>query len=222
ELAQGRLKEEMNLPVSGLIQRLTGELEAASGRLPEAKQHIAQSVSIFTTTEIPFELARSYLAMGLLLAKAHDLKGAESNLLQARTIFERLGAALDLELTTKALATDAKSEDLPQSWRASPPNDVLLMQRLIEASASRELLVQELAAVIYENLTVGGVVICRVEETGRVELLAALGMSRTEAETLSGILDTSTEESISPLADGYLIRLGDNVNPPVVVYIRAA
>ena len=33
ELAQGRLKEEMYLPVSGLIQRLTGQLEAASGRL---------------------------------------------------------------------------------------------------------------------------------------------------------------------------------------------
>src|SRR5204863_5475052 len=30
ELAQGRLKEEMYLPVSGLIQRLTGQLEAAS------------------------------------------------------------------------------------------------------------------------------------------------------------------------------------------------
>src|SRR6185369_12039925 len=92
ELAQGRLKEEMYLPVSGLIQRLTGQLEAASGRFAEAKQHIAQSASIFTTTEIPYELARSYYAMGLLLVEAHDAKGAESNLNQARTIFERLGA----------------------------------------------------------------------------------------------------------------------------------
>ncbi len=221
ELAQGRLKEEMYLPVSGLIQRLTGQLEAASGRLAEAKQHIAQSVSIFTTTEIPFELARSYYEMGLLLEKAHDTKGAESNLLQAKTIFERLGAEPDLELTKRALAVDAKTEDLPQVWRASPPNDVLLMQRLIEASASRELLVQELAAVIYENLTVGAVVICRVESTGRAEPLAALGVSRMEAEKLSATLDVSSDESISLMADGYLIKLGDNVNPPVVVYIRA-
>ncbi|MEK6323226.1 MAG: sigma 54-interacting transcriptional regulator [Acidobacteriota bacterium] len=221
ELAQGRLKEEMNLPVSGLIQRLTGQLEAASGRLAEAKQHIAQSVSIFTTTEIPFELARSYHSMGLLLAKAHDLKGAKSNLVQAKAIFERLGAELDLDLTRKALAADPKSEDLPQSWRASPPNDVLLMQRLIEASASRELLVQELAAVIYENLTVGGVVICRVEANGKAEPLAAQGLNRHEAEELCAKLYASTEESVSRSADGYLIRLGDNVNPPIVVYIRA-
>jgi hydrogenase-4 transcriptional activator len=221
ELAQGRLKEEMYLPVSGLIQRLTGQLEAASGRLAEAKQHIAQSVSIFTTTEIPYELARSYYEMGLLLGKAHDTKGAESNLRQAAAIFEKLGAEPDLDLTSRALASDAKAEDLPQVWRVSAPNDVLLMQRLIGASASRELLVQELAAVIHENFTVGAVVICRVEDGGRAEPLAAKGVSRKEAETLCATLDASTEESISRLPDGYLMRLSDNVKPPIVVYIRA-
>lgn len=220
-LAQGRLKEEMYLPVSGMIQRLTGQLEAASGRLAEAKQHIAQSVSIFTTTEIPFELARSYYELGMLFGKAHDAKGAEANLLQAKAIFERLGAEPDLELTNRGLALDERAEELPQVWRVSPPNDVLLMQRLIEASASRELLVQELAAVIFENLSVGAVVICRVENTGRAEPLAALGVSRIEAEKLCATLDASAEESISPMADGYLIKLGDNVSPPVVVYIRA-
>ena len=211
----------MYLPVSGMIQRLTGQLEAASGRLAEAKQHIAQSVSIFTTTEIPFELARSYYELGMLFGKAHDAKGAEANLLQAKAIFERLGAEPDLELTKRGLALDEKAEEVPQVWRVSPPNDVLLMQRLIEASASRELLVQELAAVIFENLSVGGVIICRVENTGRAELLAALGVSRIEAEKLCATLDTSAQESISPMADGYLIKLGDNVSPPVVVYIRA-
>lgn len=220
ELAQGRLKEEMYLPISGLIQRLTGQLEAASGRLAEAKQHIAQSVSIFATTEIPYELARSYYELGLLLGKAHDQKGAEANLIHAKAIFETLGAEPDLELTRKALATDATTETAPQSWRASPPNDVLLMQRLIEASASRELLVQELAAVIYENLTVGAVVICRVDNAGHSELLAAQGMNKNEAEKLCARLDTSTEENISRLEDGHLIRLGDKVNPPILVYIR--
>lgn len=221
ELAQGRLKEEMYLPISGLIQRLTGQLEAASGRFAEARQHIAQSVSIFTTTEIPYELARSYYSMGLLLAETHDNKGAEANLVQAKAIFERLGAEPDLELTRKALAADATFESVPQAWRASPPNDVLLMQRLIEASASRELLVQELAAVIYENLTVGAVVICRVDNSGgRPDPLASQGIDRPEAERVCARLDTSTEETISRLEDGYLIRLGDNVNPPIVVYIR--
>ncbi|HEX9136844.1 MAG TPA: sigma 54-interacting transcriptional regulator, partial [Nitrospirota bacterium] len=220
ELAQGRLKEEMYLPVSGLIQRLTGQLEAASGRLAEAKQHIAQSVSIFTTTEIPYELARSYYEMGVLLGKAHDPKGAEATLLQARTMFEQLGAEPYLELTRRALASDAMVDDVTQAPRVSPLNDVLLMQRLIEASASRELLVQELAAVIYENFPVGAVVICRVDEDRRPEPLAMQGVSRKEAEAVCATLDASTRDSVVRSTDGYLVRLGDNVGPQVVVYIR--
>jgi DNA-binding NtrC family response regulator/tetratricopeptide (TPR) repeat protein len=221
ELASGRLKEEMYLPVSGFIQRLTGQLEAASGRFPEAKQHIAQSISIFTTTEIPYELARSYYSMGLLSAKLHDTKGAESNLIQAEAIFRDLGAEPDLELVRKALAADAKAESVPQAWRASPPNDVLLMQRLIEASASRELLLQELAAVVYENLSVSGVAIFRVDNDGHAESVAAQGLSRNEAEKLYPTLKTSGEETTARLAGGFRIRLGDNISPNVVVFIRA-
>ena len=220
-LAQGRLKEEMYLPVSGLIQRLTGQLEAASGRLAEARQHIAQSVSIFTTTEIPYELARSYYEMGLLLGKAHDLRNAEANLTQAKVVFERLGAVPYLELANRALASGANGDDVVQPIRVSPLNDVLLMQRLIEASASRELLVQELAAVIYENFAVSAVVICRLEDDRRAEPLATQGMARKEAEAFCATLDTSGGETVSRSADGYLIKLGDNVSPTIVVYVRA-
>lgn len=221
ELAQGTLKEEMHLPVSGLIQRLTGQLEAASGRLAEARQHIAQSISIFTTTEIPYELARSYYEMGLLLGRARDAKGMESNLVQAKTIFEKLGAEPYLDLVGRALASDSTAEDAPQTVRISPPNDVLLMQRLIEASASRELLVQELAAVIHENFVVSAVVIFRVEDNRRAEPIAMQGVGRKEADALCATLDMSTDENVSRITDGYLIRLSDNVRPSIVVFIRA-
>ena len=109
ELAQGRLKEEMYLPVSGLIQRLTGQLEASSGRLAEAKQHIAQSISIFTTTEIPFELARSYYEMGLLLGKAHDLKG--------RGRESPPGPARYLKVLARSLTWNKRNEHWPLTQR---------------------------------------------------------------------------------------------------------
>jgi hydrogenase-4 transcriptional activator len=221
ELAQGRLKEEMYLPVSGLIQRLTGQLEAAGGRLAEARQHIAQSVSVFTTTEIPYELAKSYFEMGVLLKKARDLKGAESNLLQARAIFEKLGAAPDLEQTEKALSWGTQGEEGTQILRVTPANDVLLMQRLIDASKSRELLVQELAAVIHEDFSVAHVIICRVEESGRIEPLAMKGIARDEADKLCRTLNVSLPESISRLDDAYLMRISDNTRLPIAVYIQA-
>ncbi|MFL6278357.1 MAG: sigma 54-interacting transcriptional regulator [Blastocatellia bacterium] len=219
ELAQGRLKEEMYLPVSGLIQRLNGQLESAHGRLAEAKQHIAQSISIFTTTELPFDLARSNYEMGLLLKKARDLKGATANLKQARAIFEKLGAEPDLELTDKALATLSQGEDGAQAIRVNPQNDVLLMQRLIEASASRELLVQELAAVIFENFSVERVVICRLDESGQLEPLATQGITRGEADRLCELLEFTNGESITRKAGGFLFKICENSRMPIAVYV---
>jgi hydrogenase-4 transcriptional activator len=221
ELAQERLKEEKSLSISGLIQRLTGKLEQASGRLPEAKQHIAQSISIFTTTEITYELALSHYEMGLLLKRARDLRGAKSNLLQAKAIFERVGAEPDIEICRKALAALMEGEDGSQAVRVNPLNDVLLMQRLIEASASRELLVRELAAVISENFPVEQVAIFRLEETGMAEPLATQGISREDAERLCVSLDLSLAETISRSTDGYVIRIGDSSRAPIVVYIKA-
>src|SRR5262249_60666533 len=106
----------------------TGQLEAASGRLAEARQHIAQSISIFTTTEIPYDLARSYYEMGILLKTFRDFSGAESNLLEAQSIFRRLGADPDVELARKALASIAEGEEGVHPVKVSPLNDVLLMQ----------------------------------------------------------------------------------------------
>jgi len=220
ELAQGRLKEETYLPVSGLIQRLTGELEAASGRFAEARQHIAQSISIFTTTEIPYDLARSYFEMGLLLKKSRDLKGAEANLRQSLAIFEKLKAAPNIEAARKALGSMDVGEDEVLTIRASTPNDVLLMQRLIEASASRELLEQELAAVIYENFPVENVVICALAEGGRSEVLATQGISRVDAERLSEAWNVPAAEGGPGGIDRAVFVLGENLKRPIAIFIR--
>jgi DNA-binding NtrC family response regulator/tetratricopeptide (TPR) repeat protein len=220
ELAQGRLKEEMYLPVSGLIQRLIGQLEAARGRLAEAKQHIAQSISIFTTTDIPYDLAKSYYEMGLLLRQARDLSGFETYLKKAKEKFERLGAEPDLEQIQKALSSIAQAEQTAQVLKVNPQNDVLLMQRLIEASASRELLLQELAAVVCENFPVDQVAICRVEDTGRAEPLVVQGISRLEAERFCARNEFTLTESISRAVEGYTIRIGEDARHPIIIYVK--
>ena len=221
ELAQGRLKEESYLPVSGLIQRLTGQIQAASGRLPEARQHIAQSISVFTTTEIPYDLARSYYEMGVLLKKSRDIKGAEANLKHAFEIFEKLGTEPDLDLTRKALASIGQGEEEAQGVRISAPNDVLLMQRLIEASASRELLEEELAAVIYENFSVEDVVLCSVRADGSSEVLAAKGIDRAQAEMLSAEWDLAGPDPTTHLGDRLIVRLGETIRPSIAVSVRS-
>ena len=222
ELAQGRLKEEKSIYISGLIQRLTGQIEMASGRVAEAKQHIAQSISIFTTTETPYELARSYYEMGLLLKKSTDLKGSEAMLLKAKQIFEQLGAAPDFAMAEDALSLLSSGEGKePEIIRVSPPSDLLLMQRLIEASASRELLLRELVAVIYENFPVDSAIVYKADVRGELEPLAMQGLSREEADHICTSIDISVAETVSKTTNGYVIGVGDSCGESIALYFRA-
>jgi DNA-binding NtrC family response regulator len=215
------LKEETYLPLSGLIQRLIGQMEAASGRVAEGRQHIAQSISIFTTTEIPFDLARSFYQMGVLLKRGRDLKGGESNLRHALAIFEKLGAEPDAEMTRKAINSLGVEEEESTAVRVTTANDVLLMQRLIEASGSRELLEQELAAVIFENFSVEDVVLCSAADDAGLEVIAVQGIDRHVAEGLCRHWDLSSSEMVSHSEGRLIVKLGEPSRPRVVVAIRA-
>src|SRR5262249_16435282 len=239
ELAQGRVKEEKSrsLLISGLIQRLAGQIEAASGRYVAAKQHIAQSISIFTTTQIPYEMALSNYAMGLLSSATGDVSGAETYLLVAKTTLDRLGVKPEcfnidkvLEDLDRGTRTDFKSRLRQHSdstgsvhvesdpagastagMRMAPAerdgntvssdsavtgtNDLLLMQRLIEASASRDLLLQELVAIIYDNFPVEFVAVLKIEEGSKPEPLASKGLSLLEAGTAFQSVEISSQRT---------------------------
>jgi len=222
DLAQSRLKEEKSLSAAGLVQRLTGQIEAASGRLTEAKQHIAQSLSIFTTIGSPYEVAKSHHEMGLLMQRAGEIADAESNLLEAKAIFEKLGAEPCLALTVSALDSLAVREEKgAEISRVSPPSDVLLMQRLLDASSSKDLLVQELAAVICENFGVAGVAIQRVDDDRHKQLLVARGIGRVEAELLGNSIDHTAAESLGRTSDGLITRIRDGQRAFLMIYMRA-
>jgi hydrogenase-4 transcriptional activator len=222
ELAQGRLKEEKSLFMSGLIQRLTGQLEASLGRFAEAKQHIAQSISIFTTTDIPYEISKSHFEMGLLLIKALDLKGANFHLLQAKDTFESLEARPDLERTNSMLSSIATGDiGQPSVISVTPTSDVLLMQRLIDASASSELLIRELMAVIFDNFSVSGMIICKVEEGEQLEPFAMQGVDKVEAENIVSSIDIRNLDKSGGASNEKIIPFCEGLKMPMVIYIRA-
>jgi hydrogenase-4 transcriptional activator len=227
ELAQGRLKEEKSLFMSGLIQRLIGQLESASGRFAEAKQHIAQSISVFTTTDVPYELAKSHYEMGLMLKKSDDLKGAQTHWHQALDIFDRLGALIDFEDTKKALAAatsrvgSEREGDEGKIVQVTLPSDVLLMQRLIEASASSELLVRELTAVIHDNFPVAAVMVCKYTDNEQVEPLSMQGLNRTDADAILAAFEARGGEKNERIADWQVLKICDDLKSPILLYIRS-
>lgn len=220
ELAQGRLKEEKSLFMSGLIQRLTGQLEAVSGRLAEARQHIAQSISIFTTIDVPYEIARSHYEMGQLLKKAADLQAARHHFNQAQETFKQLGAIPDIKAVDNAVnSLDSEGIHLRSTVRVTPPSDVLLMQRLIEASASSELLVRELSAILYDNFPVSKVMICRKDNSGRIEPLATQGINRDDSVRFISTLEPFLWERGGQIEDGQIVKICDVLKSPLWVYI---
>ena len=223
ELAQARLKEEKSLFISGLMQRLAGQLEAARGRFAEARQHIAQSISIFTTTDIPYEVARSQYELALLLIKSGEIKPAETNLVQARQFFQEISAEPDLKRVATAAEAIASGEQPGHATvRPSSDNDVLLMQRLIEASASRELLLQELTAVVYDNFKTLSVAVFRIEEDDRLAVVVSQGMSLAEAEEFGDAVGSELIRSGGRSGGTYIFRLSDGSSLGLALCIRVS
>ncbi|HEY6332507.1 MAG TPA: sigma 54-interacting transcriptional regulator, partial [Blastocatellia bacterium] len=242
ESAHGRLKEEKSksLILSGMIQRVHGRVQAAAGDYVEAKNHLSQSLSVFATTAIPYELARSHEAMGLLLRDLGDIKGAKSHLTDAFEIFKLLGAAPGSERTQAVLnsirsdsqgvqshpslhgvtyvpgetSTGQSSSDAQTAGALAIQNDVALMQRLIEASGSRDLLLQELAAVVYECLSVEVVMVCRYGESGTAQLIASEGITVPQAERLCSELNCSFERSDGARDGASIVHINSAIDRP--------
>src|SRR5262249_22986450 len=86
-----------------------------------------------------------------------------------------------------------------------PANDVLLMQRLIEASASKELLLQELASVIHENFPLEFVVVFRTDSSGKPEALVSKGIGFQDATLFCSTFDSSVHDvAENPTANGVI------------------
>src|SRR5690606_16896171 len=109
-------------------------------------------------------------------------------------LFDRLGARPDLEraralkLSPNGPAAAAVAVAAPVAAPPAPDHrasDVLLMQRLIDASASRELLLQELVSVVEDNFDAGHILLLEREEEGEARLLLSRGLSEDAAAALA-------------------------------------
>ncbi|HND17944.1 MAG TPA: sigma 54-interacting transcriptional regulator [Acidobacteriota bacterium] len=175
EMARELLQSNSGFYAAGVAQRITGKLEAARHRYPEAQQHLLQSISIFTANDDQYEVGVSRLEVGRLFQELQDFPQAHLHFDQAETLFVQLGAETAIgrvrELRQK-LVTTPRATVTPANV-AIPPSESLLLQRLIEACNARELLLQELAAILQENFAAQQVVVWERDEYGAVRVLLA-------------------------------------------------
>lgn len=167
-----------DLAISGSAQRLRGLLALQQKDLTLAVHHFGRSVSIFETLGDRYRTALARADLGEALIQGQPARAAE-NLGSAVMTFRELGAKLDLERAEKALSlVDHVSRETRSE--ASTLTQLLTL-RLTEAVASRELLLRELAAIIYQETTAKDVLIAQLGAENDFEIVVSHGCTPEEA-----------------------------------------
>jgi class 3 adenylate cyclase len=83
-----------------------GELKYAEGDAAGAAQTLRGSRRLWTEADLPYEAARTRMALGMALRAEGDEEGGRLELQAAKAAFERLGAVLDLRRAMELLGEE--------------------------------------------------------------------------------------------------------------------
>jgi DNA-binding CsgD family transcriptional regulator len=89
--------------VTGVAERIHGQVLAAAGDLARSERVLAASARTLMTADVPFEIARTLLYLGDVRRRAGSKRLARDDLHHARSIFEELGASSWVAKTDEAL-----------------------------------------------------------------------------------------------------------------------
>jgi DNA-binding CsgD family transcriptional regulator len=100
-----RLVEEVEYPaLRPLVARAAGLLAASEGNVPRALETLEHALSLYDDLELPFERARTLLALGETRRRAKQKRAAHDALEAAQSSFDELGARLWAERARGELA----------------------------------------------------------------------------------------------------------------------
>ncbi|HKP71394.1 MAG TPA: sigma 54-interacting transcriptional regulator, partial [Pyrinomonadaceae bacterium] len=196
-----------DLAISGEAQRLQGLLALARENAVRATQHFGRSVSIYEMLGDRYRSARALYDLGRAYALAQPERAAEC-LTRAAQTFRELGARLDIERAEESLASlDHSGSALTRQTLFDNLTHLILL-RLTDAIASRELLLRELASVVYQETGARQVLIAEQGEDGRERIVVAHGWSEAESvELLERLSRTEGAEERTRAAIQYQAEL---------------
>jgi len=165
--------------------RCRGLLLAAHGKLDAAERSFEQALTEHARCPVPFERARTLLALGLLQRRKNARRLADQSLTQALSIFEGLGAAL--------WATRARRELRPLGGRPTSRLTLTSAEQRVAELAAGGMTNREVAAALFISPKTVESTLARayrkLEIHSRAELgarIAALGSAAAPASPLAG------------------------------------
>ena len=184
-----------DLGMFGNTLRVQGILALANNDYAQAVQLFGRSISIFELLGDVYRSARAHYWLGCAYAKSQPDR-AKEHLSQAITTLEKLGAKLALTEAEQALASLEQTPTLSQDEVIARFQWLTL--RLSEATASRELLLRELAAVLREETAAKRVLIVEPSnslQSTRQKIVVANDFDEVEALRLVESFDQINDET---------------------------
>ncbi|QUW03021.1 sigma 54-interacting transcriptional regulator [Chloracidobacterium validum] len=195
------------LHATGFACRLDGELHLTRNNPSEAVAAFTQSLSIFESAGFVYDAACSHLGAGrAFLALANGTR-ARMHLESAQRIFAELGAARWEAQAAKLLAETPPVAAALASPSAAPSLDALLIESLVAASSSPDLLLRELAILLRDELRLSAAIFEQTPDGIRLHAGSA-----PQAERMRRALESSLHDERS-FPDDLTVRLFNDVRP---------
>lgn len=220
KMARAKLDQQVDLELSGIAQRVLGKMKMVQNDLPAARSALAQSISYLRTAKSEYHLALAELEMGTLLLRLGDKAQARDNLQRSARAFAVLGLQKLGERAEELLA------QLPVEKEAQPPIavgfDSSLVERVIEASHQRELLLRELISIASDLLRTRLVIIFELNEVG--DAVPALTQGE-QVQNMARLCERVRLQMAGGLVlppESVLLKLHDRFHKDMLLYAVAA
>lgn len=182
--------------VLGNIQRIRGLSALHRSDKQLAVHHFNRCLTIFESAEDLFHTALAHFLIGTNLP-AEQRKRSIRHLNAADEIFRKLGIRTLSDSVAKAIRDlDVVTIGSPAN-ESSRPNSVvsqLLMVRLAEATASRELLLRELVAVLRQESRAKKIVVAETSDSGTLRPFVTHGTTLEESRELVSRFDAAMQK----------------------------
>ncbi|MCS6885693.1 MAG: sigma 54-interacting transcriptional regulator [Acidobacteriota bacterium] len=198
------LQSNPNLYHSGLISRLEGKINAYNKDHEAAISALAQSISIFESISYVYEAAVSHYEMGLVLSETAERHRSLGHMEKALKFFSDLRAEPAKKRTVAAIEQIRSSSPSGRLYLPVLTLDALIVERLIAASTSHELLLRELATIIRDELNEQA--ICFELKKDGLKLITARGADQNDVDRVSEVVKKFLDDG-KQLPEGAKIRL---------------
>ena len=181
ELELARIEEtdpSSDFFVLGNIQRIRGLLVLENDDEELAVHHFSRALTIFEAAEDVYHTALTHYLIGKTIFQTQPDR-AGKHLISANEIFRKLGVKMLVAKTENTLEK-LKTVEKPKK-RVTSAGSQLLMLRLAEATASRELLFRELIAILQQESKANKIIIAEINDQKRFFPFITHGYVPTES-----------------------------------------